>query len=1098
MRTPLLIIWLLIILSCSRSPRFELLGPEKTSISFSNFITESDSFNILTYEYIYNGAGVGLGDLNNDGLEDIVFAGNQVSSGVYLNLGDFKFKDISSNLTGLSNDQWYSGVTLVDINDDGWLDIYLTSSSAGDGRSCKNRLWVNDGSDEAGGPVFTEKAEEFGIAGEDQSVSAAFFDYDLDGYIDLYVLNNTVNKQLPSAYRKKVNDGSASDNDRLYHNNGNGTFTDVSLAAGIIFEGYGMGLAVSDINKDGFPDIYISNDLLANDVLYINQGDGTFRNRISDYLSYQSLTSKGNDIADLNNDGMPEIFTLDVLPESYARKKQTINGFNYWYYQSDEYYGFEHQYQRNMLHLNNGILCNELIPFSEIGQLSGIYETDWSWSCLFADYDNDGDRDLLVTNGFPKDIRDKDWTRIKATATGNLASEWKIAGMAPALKIPNLAFENIGNLNFVKRTDWMPEIPSCSTGASAGDLDNDGDLDYVVNNINSGAFILKNKSVEKSGRKSNYVRIRLKGETGNIMGYGAKTEIWTQGKYQYDEHFTTRGYASSVDPVIHFGISQSKTIDSIKVTWPATGKISLLKNISSGQTLNICESDALTVRKGLIPAKGDDYIFNKCDSVLDYLHRQTDFNDYNYYQRIIPHKFSQIGPRMAKGDLDGDGREDLIIGSTGEMPVRVYLRKGQGFVETEYDGLDVPGNAAMADLAIVDIDNDGDNDVVSIAGGYELSNESDYRHYLFLNNGSRFERRDLPIPRFPASVIRACDFNRDGFTDLFIGARIKLGMYPYSNHSWIIRNDSGKLTTEPVFRLNLGLVTDAVWTDYDNDGWEDLMVAREWNSLVVVKNVSGKDLVPQYIPELESKHGIWYSLAQGDFDGDGDIDYIAGNLGENNRFNISDSNPLKLYVIDFDQDGIIDPLITGCWRDSKGILTRYPLNYLDDLWAQSGYFRLKYLDYTSFSYSGFSSMVSESLLKKEEFELSVNTASSYVLWNDKGRFTFEKLPPGVQLSPVKKMIVFDFNHDSQPDILIGGNDYTYDISTGYFDANKGLLLINKLNETGRRTCGFAELPPSESGLLLRGMVESLLLFDGDTALIVGGINRNKAFVFRIE
>ncbi len=576
-------------MSCSEPARFQLLDSGHTGIDFQNTVTASDSFNLLTYEYLYNGAGVGAGDLNNDGLADLVFAGNQVSSRIYLNLGNFKFRDITGNFKGLTSDQWFSGVAMADVNSDGWLDVYMTSTAGSTPEKRKNRLWINNAVNNGMDLSFTEMAEEYGIDNEDYSVAAAFFDYDLDGYIDLYVLNNVVNSKITSAYRPKITDGSAMNNDRLYHNNGNGTFTDVTKEAGIVYEGFGMGLAVSDLNKDGYPDIYVSNDLISNDVLYINQGDGTFRNEIRKYISYQSKTSKGNDIADMNNDGNPDIFTLDAMPEAYYKKKQTINGFNYIFYKGDEEYGYEHQYLRNMLHLHNGFLNGKMIPFSETGQMTGIYQTDWSWSSLFADFDNDGDKDLFVTNGFPRDISDKDWTRLKVTAAGSFASDKMIVEMAPELKIPNTAFENTGNNRFIKKSDWLHQFPSFSYGASLADLDNDGDLDYIVNNLNDKASIIRNRTREKSEKESNFIKIKLIGNGGNKMALGAKTEIWSDGKYQYYEHFLTRGYASSVDPVIHFGLSDNTSIDSIRVTWPASGKISLLQNVTANQTIEIKE-----------------------------------------------------------------------------------------------------------------------------------------------------------------------------------------------------------------------------------------------------------------------------------------------------------------------------------------------------------------------------------------------------------------------------------------------------------------------------------------------------------------------------
>ncbi len=1083
------------LISCSESPKFQLLSSKRTGIDFKNTITETDSFNVMKYEYIYNGAGVGIADLNNDGLQDIVFAGNQVSSKVYLNQVNFKFKDITSNFEGLTNDQWYGSVTIVDINSDGWPDVYLTSTTDNDPQKRKNRLWVNNGAKNGMDPAFTEMAEQYGIADTGFATNAAFLDYDLDGNLDLYILNNTLSQRMISFYRPRIVDGSAANNDKLYHNNGNGTFTDVTKQAGIVYEGFGLGLAVGDVNKDGYPDIYVSNDFMSNDLLYINQGDGTFKNEIKKYLSYQSKSSMGNDMADVNNDGNPDIITLDMMPENYYKKKQTINGFSYIFYINDEKFGYEHQYLRNMLHLHNGFLNGEMLPYSEVGQMMGIYQTDWSWSPLFADYDNDGDKDLIVTNGFPKDMTDKDWTRLKVKAEGFYASDETLIDMAPAVKIPNIAFENSGDLGFIKRTDWLPQPPSFSYGASFVDLDNDGDLDYVVNNIDDEAFILRNTTVEKSKKKSNFIKIRLTGKTGNTMAIGAKIELWSMGRYQFAEQFLTRGYASSVDPIIHFGLLQDVSIDSIKVTWPTGVNTSILRNVEVNQTVEIDEKNSLPSHKAVKISEKNDLLFNKRENVINYVHEQTDYVDFALPQKIVPHKFSQIGPRMAKGDLNNDGREDLIIGSTNKLPTTVFLRKGKGFEEARFEGLTTQKEFSEADLAILDIDEDGDNDVVAVAGGYENKDESEYRHYLYENRNGTFVRTALPIPSFPASVIRPFDYDHDGSVDFFIGARVKKGMFPYSNHSWLIHNDKGKLAVDSTSRLNLGMVTDAIWTDYDKDGWEDLLVAREFNSVVLLKNMNGKELVPQNLPALEAKHGIWYSLASGDFNNDGYDDYIVGNLGDNHRFTVSDKYPLNLYAIDFEMDGIIDPLITAYWSDTYGKMTEYPINYLDELWAQSNFFQKKFQDYTPFSYGRIDDILDESIMKRLEFKLEVNTTSSYILWNDKGNFRWEKLPVLLQVSPIKKMIVQDLNDDGFQDLIIGGNDYTYDVPTGYYDANKGIVLLNNGKKQEKGKPSFDLLTPSQSGMFLQGMVESLLYFKGDTSLVVAGFNREKVGVF---
>lgn len=1046
----------------------------------------------MSYEYIYNGAGVGIGDLNNDGFQDIIFAGNQVSPRVYLNSGNFKFKDITSNFENLTNNQWYSSVTLVDINNDRLLDVYLTSTADTTRVRCKNRLWINKGFNENGDPFFTEMAESYGIAEDGQSVSAAFFDYDRDGDLDLYVLNNTVTKRMSTSYRPKINDGSSVNNDKLFRNNGDRTFTDVTIQAGIVYEGFGLGLAVSDVNKDGYPDIYVSNDYISNDLLYINQGDGTFRNEIRKFISYQSKSSMGNDIADVNNDGCADIFTLDMMPEQYFKKRQTINGFSYIFYVNDSKYNFEHQYLRNMLHLHNGFLKNDMLPYSEVGQMAGIYQTDWSWSPLFADYDNDGDKDLIVTNGYPRDLTDKDWTRYKAKVFGFVATEQDVIDMAPAVKIPNVAFENACDLHFIKRSqEWLPDVPSYSYGASFCDLDNDGDLDYVVNNLDDEAFILRNSTVERSKKKAGYIKIRLVGKEGNTMALGAKVELWSKGKYQFTEHFLTRGYASSVDPVTHFGLGDDRTIDSIKVTWPGNGNVSVLKLVGVNQTIEINEINSIPSAENSETSGINYLLFNKTDEIISYIHEQTDYIDFFFDQNIIPHKFSQIGPVMARGDIDNDGRADLIVGSTNLMPTRIFLRRGGVFQETPVKGLTTQKEFSESDISVLDIDNDGDNDVVALAGGYENKDEKEYRHFIYLNENGSFKRDTLPVPSFPASVVRPFDFDHDNDPDLFIGCRVKKGKFPFANPSWLITNGKDHLSVLPWAHFDLGMVTDAVWTDYDKDGWEDLLVAREWNSIAVLKNMNGKELILQNISEIDDHHGLWYSIIACDFDKDGDDDYIAGNLGENHRFTVTDKYPLGLYAIDLDLNGKIDPLTTAYWKDQNGEMKEYPINYFDELMAQSNFFQMMFKDYASFSYASIGDILDENILKRLEFKLHVNTTSSYILWNENGKFRWEKLPELSQVSPIKKMIVRDFNGDNFSDVLLAGNDYTYDVSTGYYDANKGIVLLNKGKEKG-----FNLLTPSKSGILLQGMVESLLLFEGDTTLIVAGINRAKAVVYK--
>ena len=1077
--------------SCfNKSPRFELLSSETTGIDFNNVVLEEDSFNIMHYEYMYNGGGVGIGDLNNDGLQDIVFSGNKVTSKIYLNNGDFKFRDITKNFEGLNNNQWLSGVCLVDINADGWNDLYFTSTMNKDSSNRKNQLWINQGLEE-GEPHFKEMAVEYGIADTGYSMHAAFLDYDLDGDLDLYVLNNIINKEVPTNYRVKMTDGSSVNNDQFYKNLGNGTFKKVTIEAGIVYEGYGLGIAVGDINKDGYPDIYISNDYIANDLMYINQRNGTFKNEAKNYLSYQSRFSMGNDMADMNNDGNLDIITMDMMPEQYFRKKQTINGNSYYVYVNNEKYGYETQSVRNMLQVHNGFHDSTMLPYSEVAQMAGVYQTEWSWSPLFADFDNDGDKDLFITNGFPKDLTDKDFTNYKAQVYGSLADDAHMIEQIPIVKVTNYAFENKGDLRFSNETDnWGMNIPSFSNGAAFVDLDNDGDLDYVVNNINDPAFVYRNNTIGKLNDNSSYLRISLTGEGHNLAAIGAKVEVWNMGNYQYIEKHLSRGYTSSVDPLIHFGLGKEILIDSIKVTWPLGKKVTILKSVNANQILNLRESEATTAAPTK-PRKKNQYLFTKADGLIDFVSNEKDYIDFFQGQSVIQHKFSQISPRIAKGDINGDGVDDVLIGASYEQPTAFFLRKGSQFVSSEISGLTGIKVGQEADIQILDIDKDGDNDVLSITGGYVLEDDKLYKHFLYRNDKGNFIREELPLPSFPASVIRSFDFDHDGDMDVFVGARVKKWGFPVSVSSYLLINENGKLINNDNFIFDAGMVTDAVWSDYNGDGWEDLLLSRELNSIAIIKNEGGKKLSMVSDKKLDEKHGFWSGITTGDFDQDGDPDYIVGNLGTNNRFTISDQYPFRVYALDLDKNGFVDPIATSYWKDAEGVMQEYPVNYLDELASQSPFFRKIFTNYKKFSHTTVKEILNTDTIARAHVYY-VNTSKSYVLWNKKGNFTWEELPAMLQSSPIKRMLVYDFNGDKISDVLVTGNDHSYDVSTGYYDANKGLILL------GSASSSFTMMPPSKSGLLLNGQVESLLLFPGDTTLIMAGINRRKLEVFRIN
>jgi enediyne biosynthesis protein E4 len=1098
--THFLLLLLLLLTACEKkqpASLFRLLDSNDHGITFSNDIHESDSLNILTLEYIYNGGGVGVADFNNDGLNDVFFSGNMVANKLYLNEGSLKFRDVSAAAGILPSSKWHSGVAIADVNADGLMDIYVCATIKGDSASRENILYINQGLNDQGVPSFVDQAKAYGVQYAGHTTHAAFFDYDNDGDLDLYLLTNLIQKGIPTSYRPKVDDGSALNSDVLYRNNSDGTFSNVSREAGIVHEGYGLGLAIADINQDGWQDVYVSNDYITNDVLYINNRDGTFTNKIDEMIKHQSQFSMGNDIADINNDAYPDIVTLDMLPEGNLRRKTVINAGNYTNYINNEKYGYSFQYIRNMVQLNN-----KNNTFSEVGQLLGVHQTEWSWSPLFADIDNDGNRDLLITNGFPKDITDKDFGNYR-NDVGGVASLAILVDSIPIVKVSNYAFKNEGDLKFSDVTaEWGLTQPSFSNGAAFADLDNDGDLDYIVNNINDAAFVYENTLYTKSkviDASNQYLRIKLEGPGSNLSGFGARIWLYyASGKSQYHDHSTSRGYLSTVEDVVHFGLGKATQIDSILVQWP-DGKTQRLRNVPSNQVLRVSHKDAKDENGGINKdrkRKPDPLLTNVTrEKQIGFKHEEKDIIDFNI-QRTIPHKFSQAGPALAVGDINGDELEDLFIGGSAGRSGVIYRQQKNGTFAHD-KGFDHPKETEDQGALFFDADNDGDLDLYVTSGSFEFAPESAlFQDRLYKNDGSgrfSFDKTALPAFNTTESCVRAADFDRDGDLDLFVAGRIIPGKYPSPASSCILRNDNGKFTNAtadlcPAFE-NAGMITDAVWTDYDNDGKLDLIVTGEFMPIKVFHN-EGDRFVPLVDSGLEDYSGWWNSISGGDFDQDGDIDFVAGNLGLNNFYKASREHPLKVFAKDFDENNSVDAILACYFRSEDGEMRLYPVHFWDELNSQSPKFRQKFSFYKQYARTPMDILLSEDD-RQGMLVLETNyTATSYIENMGDGKFRVTPMPIEAQTAPVNGLVPDDLNNDGYLDVVMVGNDYGNEVFAGRYDAFTGLVLL------GNGRGDFKPLSIDESGFFVDGDGKSLAkIYSAKEPAYVAAQNRDSLMVF---
>ncbi len=1047
---------------------FTKLSSGKTGIKFINRLQETEEFNVLEYGYLYNGGGVAVGDINNDGLSDIYFTGNMVGSHLYLNQGDFKFKEIAKNAGVFAEGLWNTGTVMADVNADGLLDIYVCRSAAKDQQKRRNLLFINNGD-----LTFTEKAKEFGVDDSGYTTQASFFDYDNDGDLDLYVLNHSTQDYagFSRITHRLKNRKNRAYSDKLYKNE-NGHFKDVSDKSGLISNvlGFGLGVSVSDLNNDGWLDIYVSNDYNEQDYLYMNNQDGTFTECLEKYIGHTSLFSMGSDIGDINNDGYTDIMTLDMLPEDNHRQKMVSGPDNYEKHSLLEKTGFYHQTMRNMMHLNN-----EGNSFSEIGQFSGISNTDWSWASLIADFDNDGLKDVYITNGYKRDYTNMDFInyavqeKLNEDKTGQRTAVSELLENMPSAVVENYMFHNNGDLTFTKmNTIWGLNQKSLSNGAAYADLDNDGDLDLIVNNIDDEAFVYRNNTEKFDG--NNYLKIKLEGSPKNRFGVGAKVEIDVEGNTITQEMIPSRGYQSSMPYDLIFGIGKDSLVKQLKINWP-DGKIQIMENLKANQTITLANDEAVTILDSRISEKSGYFLSLQADSLINYKHKENDYNDFKR-ERLLPHKLSTQGPKLAHGDINGDGLEDFFIGGAkGSLGALFKQNQNGSFTASDNSFLKEDIDSEDIGAQLFDADNDGDLDLYVVSGGNAFEKaDSLLQDRLYINDGKgNFNKNEKALPKmlFSGSCVSPGDVDNDGDLDLFVGGRLVTGEYPTSPRSYVLRNNGKGVFTDDTINVNEelqfpGMVTDAIWTDFNSDQKIDLIVVGEWMPIRIFQNEENGLREITNTAGTKDSEGFWNKIVADDFDNDGDMDFILGNFGLNSQLKASVTEPAALYVKDFDDNGSIDPVLCSYIMGEE-----YPAFSKDDIVEQLNGLKNKYVNYKDYADQKITDIFSVEELKDAKVLTAKNFNSSYLENLGNNKFKLVSLPKEAQLAPIYGILSGDFNGDGDKDVLMGGNFFGTRVKYGRYDASKGLLLLG--NGNGK----FDVVNGDKSGLKVNGEVRDM-------------------------